>query len=154
MPAGGPIRSGLIFLARIALGVILIGHAWMKFFTDGISATAENFESMGVPAATVAAAAAGSAELGSGILIVLGLFTPVAAVIAVGTMVGAWWFDSRGSGLFVTDGGWELVLAIGTASALLVVTGGGQYSVDRLIAHRRSSPATGASRTIGDTISM
>lgn len=134
------IRSGIILLARIGLGVILIGHAWMKFFTDGLDATAENFESMGVPAPEVAAATAASAEFGSGVLIVLGLFTPVAAVIAVGTMVGAWWFDSREAGLFVADGGWELVLAIGTAAALLGVMGAGKFSADgALFTHRRTN---------------
>ena len=42
-----------------------------------------------------------------------------------------------GAGLFVDQGGYELVLVLGAASLLLAAVGAGRYSVDHLLTGRR-----------------
>ena len=55
-------------------------------------------------------------ELVGGALILVGLATPLVALLVVLNMAGAFWFAHRDGGVFVTDGGWELVAVIAAAS--------------------------------------
>jgi putative oxidoreductase len=135
------IRNIVILLARVALGAILIAHGWEKFFTNGIEATADGFDSMGIPAPTAAAVFAASVELVGGILLIIGLLTPVVAVLVVLNMAGAHWYAHADAGtIFVAEGGFELVLALAAGVALVGAVAGGRYSVDALL-RRRTAPA-------------
>ena len=81
-------NSFVMLAARLILGVILIAHGWQKFNEWTIAGTTESFESMGVPAASVAAPAAAIIELVGGILLILGLRTKiVAALVAIGMLL-------------------------------------------------------------------
>lgn len=134
------IRNIVILLARVALGAILIAHGWEKFFTNGIDATADGFDSMGIPAPTAAAVFAASVELVGGILLIIGLLTPVVAVLVVLNMAGAFWYAHREAGtIFVGDGGYELVLALAAGAALAGALAGGRFSLDRLVFGRKRS---------------
>lgn len=135
MPA--VIRDVVILLARVALGVILFAHGWQKFFTNGIDATAQGFESMGIPAATAAAVFAAVVELVGGALIVIGLLSRTVAVLVVVDMAGAFWFAHSDAGtIFVGEGGYELVLALAAGAALVGAVAGGRYSLDGVL-HRK-----------------
>jgi putative oxidoreductase len=130
----------VILIARVALGVTLLAHGWQKFFTNTIDGTATFFESMDIPAATASAIFAATVELVGGILLVVGLFTPVVAVLVVIDMIGAWWFVHSDAGtIFVDGGGYELVLVIAAGVALVGAVAGGRYSLDHLIRGRRKT---------------
>lgn len=129
----------VILVARVALGVILFAHGWQKFFTNGIDAVSQGFESMDIPAATASAIFAATVELVGGALLIIGLATPVVAVLVVLDMLGAWWFAHADAGtIFVTDGGYELVLALAAGAALVGAVGGGRFGLDHLIMGRRA----------------
>jgi putative oxidoreductase len=48
-------------------------------------------------------------------------------------MIDAYAFVHAGAGLFVEQGGYELVLTLGAAALLLAVIGAGRYSLDHLL---------------------
>lgn len=131
--------SASILVARIILGVVLIAHGWQKFSEWGISGTADSFAAMGVPAAGLAAVVAAVIEFGGGILLIAGLFTRVVGVLVALTMIGAGIFANHfTTGIFVSDGGWELVGVIAAAAILLAGVGAGAFSLDRLLFTKKS----------------
>nr|WP_187361059.1 DoxX family protein [Phytoactinopolyspora mesophila] len=123
-------------LARIGIGSVFIAHGWQKLFDFGIDGVAAGFDQMGVPFATAAAWFAALVELVGGAALVLGLATPVAALLLVANMAGAFVFAHAGNGMFVDQGGAELVLALGAASLVFAGLGSGRLGLDHVIAPR------------------
>lgn len=131
-------KSVALLVARLVLGVILIAHGWEKFNVTGIDNVSAFFESLNVPAADLAAPVVALLEIIGGVLILLGAFTTVVGIVLALLMVGAALFAHRGAGLFVAEGGWELVGAIGAGLLALAAAGAGRFSVDGLLARRRA----------------
>ncbi|MEJ5914336.1 DoxX family protein [Pseudokineococcus sp. 1T1Z-3] len=138
MPA--PVRDIALLLGRVLLGVVLVAHGWDKLVDQGVPATADFFASLGIPAPEVAAVVAGVVELGGGALLVLGAATSVVSVLVVVQMAVAFWLVHLGNGVFVADGGWELVGVIAAGALVLLGAGPGRASLDHLVAGRRSRP--------------
>jgi putative oxidoreductase len=128
-----------LLIGRVALGVVLIAHGWQKFFTYGIAGTTASFEQMGIPAAGAAAIFAAVVELVGGILLIVGLAVPLVGLLVAVNMIGALLFVHAPNGVFVGDGGYELVLVIGALGVVFAGLGAGGYALDRLIAGRRTA---------------
>lgn len=79
---------------------------------------------------------AGSAEFFGGIALVLGLLTRPAALVLAFTMLVAILTVHIGNGLFISNNGYELGLALLAGSLALTFQGGGRWSLDRLIVQR------------------
>lgn len=122
-----------LLLARFLIGVVLIAHGWQKFDEWTLAGTAEAFASMGVPAPGLAGTAAAVVELVGGILIVLGAFTTWVGAIVALQMFVAYLFAHAGKGVFVDNGGFELVASIGAAALAIAAAGAGRFSIDRLM---------------------
>jgi putative oxidoreductase len=128
------VEQDFVLLAvRALLGVVLIAHGWQKLDSWGVSGTEAGFSDMGIPNAGLAAAFAIIAELGGGVLLLIGLFTPLAALVVVADMSGAFWYAHRGTTVFVGDGGWELVAVIAAAALALFAAGAGRLSLDGIL---------------------
>ncbi|WP_034271543.1 DoxX family protein [Haloechinothrix halophila] len=141
-----PVLADLALLvSRVALGVILIAHGWQKFNEWTLSGTAAAFGDMGIPAPTVAATFATAVELLGGAALILGVLTPIAAVLNMVIMLGALLLVHIGNGVFVDDGGFELVLALVAGLLTIAVLGAGKFSIDGIV--RRSSSTTTAAAT-------
>ena len=134
------VRDAALLVARLLLGVVLVAHGWQKVVTNGLAGTAEAFAGMGIPLAPVSAAFAGTVELVGGLLLIAGAATALVGVLVVLDMLGAALLVHIGGGVFVTDGGWELVGVIGALALVLAAVGAGRFSVDHAMAARR--PAT------------
>ena len=134
-----PFRDLAVLVTRIAVGLVFFAHGWQKLFTNGIDGTAAFFDQVGVPAASAAAWFAALVELAGGAALVLGLAVPVAGLLLLVDMLGAFVFVHAGAGLFVEQGGYELVLVLGAAALLLTTVGAGRYSADHLITARRQT---------------
>jgi len=78
----------------------------------------------------VQAVLAGTFEFVGGLLIALGLLTPVGAALVITVMVTAIGSVHLPKGFWVTDGGFEYNLMILASSAALAFTGPGAYSLD------------------------
>lgn len=125
---------GLLVL-RIFFGGLLFVHGAQKLFGwfDGMGwdATTSGFDQMGYNPGKFFGTLAGLSEMVGGGLLVLGLLTPLAAAIALGTMINAinaTWH----SGLFggAEGPGYEMGLLFAVAAAALAFTGPGRYSLD------------------------
>src|SRR5947207_2826444 len=124
---------------RLAMGAAFIGHGAQKVLGSFGGPGFSKFTSFPAPFSFMRPAAfwmgaAAFAELIGGVLILLGLFTRIGAFLIVCVMltaiVGLQWPR------FFAPEGMELALAfLGMALALLIM-GGGQLSVDRMMAAR------------------
>ena len=65
--------------------------------------------------------------------LIIGLLTPVVAIVLILDMLGAFFIVHAGSGVFVADGGYELVLALGIGLLLVAVFGAGRFSADAIL---------------------
>ncbi|MCQ4118262.1 DoxX family protein [Rhodococcus tibetensis] len=126
-------RDLSILIARIGLGVVFVAHGWQKFFEFGVNATQASFADMGVPLPDISAIAAATIELAGGFALIVGLATPVAGFLLFLDMLGALILVHADKGVFVSEGGYELVVALGVGSLLLAVIGAGRLGIDGLI---------------------
>lgn len=99
---------------------------------------------MGVPLPAASAAFAAFVELVGGAALLVGLATPVAALLVVLDMLGAFVLVHATNGVFVDNGGFELVAAIAAGALVIGAVGDGRFSVDHLIAGRRTAAPAGA----------
>lgn len=141
-----------LFLARGAVGGAISVHGMQKLFGlfggGGIDATASSFDQMGFRPARPSAIASAAAEGIGGSLLALGAATPLAAAaVAANMSVAA--SVHRPKGFFVTEGGLEYPLVLGTVATALAFTGPGDFSVDRLFRHRFSKTWMGVGALVG-----
>jgi len=133
MTLPAPARDLVILLTRLGVGAVMFAHGWQKLVTFGIDGAAAGLGQAGVPAPALLASLAAGIELLGGAALVLGLLIPVAGVLLALDMLGAFALVHAGNGVFVDQGGFELVLTLGLASLLLAVIGAGRYSLDRVL---------------------
>ncbi|MEL4163609.1 DoxX family protein, partial [Corynebacterium bovis] len=145
------LRDIVLLISRILLGVILAAHGIQKWTDIGVGAVADQFATLGVPAPDISAPVVATAEILGGVAVILGVLTRLAGVLVVVLLAGAVWFAHRHAGIFVTDGGWELPVAIAAGFLLLAATGAGRVSVDALVTRRRTAAATTPATTAAAT---
>ena len=75
---------------------------------------------------------AGLAETGGGIMLALGLATPLAAAIVVGVMTVAIVSVHLKHGFFTMQGGYEFPMVLGLSAVSVAFTGPGRLSADAL----------------------
>jgi putative oxidoreductase len=129
-------RDTVLLITRVALGAIFIAHGWQKLSTNGIDETATTFDGAGVPLPTASAWATSILEIAGGIALIAGAAVAIVGLLFTIEMIGAYLFVHMGEGLFVTEGGFELVAALGVASLMLATFGAGRFSVDHAVASR------------------
>lgn len=126
------VSIGLLVL-RLALGLVLIGHACQKLFGwfsgPGLAGTAAWFDLSGYRPGRAMALLAGACELIGGAALVAGVSTPVAAAVVLGVMLAAAAVHAP-HGLWARNGGFELPALYALAAVALAWTGAGDYSVD------------------------
>jgi putative oxidoreductase len=125
---------------RIPAGIIFAAHGAQKLFGwfggYGLEGTGKFMASQGLEPGFLMALMAGSAEFFGGIALILGLLTRPAAAVLAFTMLIAGVVVHGSSGLFLSNGGFEFALALFAMSLVLVFQGGGNLSLDQLIAKR------------------
>ena len=87
----------------------------------------------GVPQPFVTASIVAGVELVAGIALVAGILTPLAGILLGVDMAGALYFVHATNGPFVSQNGWELVVALGVGALLVAAVGAGRFSVDRAL---------------------
>jgi len=130
-----------LLLLRVVAGLTMAAHGYQKFFSGGrIAGTASWFDSMGMRPGRVHAVAAATTEIGSGLLLALGLLTPLAGAAFVALMLVAAYTVHRPNGFFSVRSGWEYNLILALIGATLGFTGPGRLSLDHLIGLDRVLP--------------
>jgi putative oxidoreductase len=122
-------------IVRIAVGLMILMHGYAHIWKKGrlaINGTAGWFGSMGMRPPLVQAWLASVTEIGAGVLLVLGLLTPLAAAGLFGVMLVAWIIAHRSNGFFIYNPGqgWEYVAMISAVALLIGTLGAGEWSLD------------------------
>lgn len=120
-------------ILRVPVGLTLAAHGAQKLFSwfggYGLEGTGQWLASVGYEPGYLMALMAGSGEFFGGLLLALGLLTRPAALLTGFTMAVAVHYHWP-SGFFMATGGIEYALTLLVASAALLVSGGGRWSVD------------------------
>jgi putative oxidoreductase len=122
-----------LLLFRLTIAIVFLAHGWNHVFGGGkIAGTARWFESLGMRPGIVHAWAASLTELGAGVLVGLGLLTPLGAAAVVGVMVVALVTTHLRNGFFIfkPGQGYEYVVVLIMCAVAIGVVGPGRWSVD------------------------
>lgn len=115
-------------LTRVTIGLIFIDSGWHKF--GDLPRIVEFFESLGIPAPHLQAPFVAGVELLCGLLILVGLFTRLASVPLIATMVvaivTAKLSDVDGFVSFLALAEFQYILLL----IWLMASGSGRFSVD------------------------
>jgi putative oxidoreductase len=117
----GPILS----LLRIMTGLLFLAHGTAKFFTFP---STQNFPAP-VPLFSMVGFT-GVLELVGGILIIIGLFTRIAAFVLAGFMAVAYFMAHAPQGIYPINNGGELAIMFCFAFLYFAAAGGGPWSLD------------------------
>ena len=128
---------GLVLL-RVALGVVFIAHGLQKAFGwwggSGLGGFTEALTEAGYQHAELLTYVAAGAQIAAGVLLVLGLFTPVAAAVALAFLVNSVLVtltaQREDGGLVVLGSDAEYQLVLAALAAAIILVGPGRYGFD------------------------
>jgi putative oxidoreductase len=127
-------RDGALLAARLTVGFLIFGHGTQHLFGwwggpgfDGISA---GLSKLGYSPERFFAALLGSSEVIGGVLLMLGLLTPLGAAAVIGVLTNGIVTVHWSHGPF-GENGYEYALLLAVAAATLAFTGPGRFSLDR-----------------------
>jgi putative oxidoreductase len=136
-----------LLLLRLVVGAIFVGHGTQKllgwFGGGGPEGTAGMIGNLGYRSARTMALLAGAAEALGGLLLVLGLLTPLGCVAIIAVMTNAILAVHAPKGFWNSGGGFEFPLVLLVAAAALGFTGPGKISIDRAIGFVVRGPVAG-----------
>lgn len=135
-----------LLIIRVVIGLTMAGHGAQKVFGwwsgPGIKGWTAGMNRMRMrPAATWAWTSA-LAELVGGVLLALGLLTPLACAAVAASMLVAMALVHWPKGFWNSKGGYEFNLSILSAVIGLAFTGAGAISLDAAIGLRYPEPVT------------
>lgn len=126
-----------ILLLRIVLGLAIAGHGAQKLFGSfdgpGPRGTADAFGGLRFRNPYAMAILAGLAEFVGGLAFAAGFLTPLAALAIAVVMLNAVVTVHWQNGFWASAGGYEFPLVIWATAIAIATTGGGRFSVDRLL---------------------
>src|SRR5216683_566755 len=136
---------GLLIL-RLAIGVILTAHGAQKLFGwfggPGMNGWTQAVTRLRIRPAQPWAWIAALAEFGGGLMLALGLLSPLGSLAIAGSMIVAVITVHLPRGFFAAKGGYELNLALLAAAYALALTGRGAYSLDQALGIHLPEPLT------------
>lgn len=115
---------------RVALGLVFFMHGWQKLGMMGVDGVSTFLGSLGFPLPAVFAVILIAIEILGGIALILGLFTHIAAKLAMIVAIVAFFTVHVKNGFFIQGGGYEFIILIFAAAFSLMMTGAGKYSLD------------------------
>jgi len=114
-------------ILRLALAAVLLYHGIPKLMN--FTATVVGFEGMGLPAPPLTAAIALLAEVGGGLLILLGVAVDIAGLLVIIDMLGAIVLVHWANGFDFTKGGWEHPFTVLAMALTLALAGPGRLTI-------------------------
>ncbi len=125
-----------LVMLRVFFGLALAYHGYNKVFGGGgLAGTARWFGGIGMKWPKWQARLAAATEIGAGVMLALGLATPLAAAGFIGIMVVAIVVEHWKVGFFVfkPNQGWEYCASIAVVALFIGTVGAGKYSLDHVI---------------------
>jgi putative oxidoreductase len=122
-------------ILRLALGVMFLAHALLKVFVFTLPGTAAFFAAQGFPAWTAYPVVA--AELGAGILLILGVQVRLVSLATLPILVGALAVHLPNGWVFsAPNGGWEYPAFLIVLVIVQALIGAGAFALRRIAARR------------------
>jgi putative oxidoreductase len=125
-------NTGLLLL-RLVAGLLVAGHGVQKVSFHlggrGLEGGTREFRGDGFRGGVLTALVAGVSQIGAGLLLALGLLTPLASAAAMGVMMVALTVKWP-HGLWVQNDGFEYPFVLIVIAAVLSSTGPGGWSID------------------------
>ncbi|QDT65662.1 DoxX family protein [Calycomorphotria hydatis] len=128
---------------RAMVGVVMTFHGAQKLLGwwggKGIEGFQPFVEGLGSPFADyplIFTYAAAVSEFGGGLLLIIGLLTPISALAVAGTM-GVASFMVHAGKFSLQDGGMEYSLTLMVLALCLIFTGPGMFSIDRMFFRKK-----------------
>ncbi len=128
-----------LLVVRVMIGALMFAHGSQKLFGwfngYGVTGTGGYFDSIGYRAGATMSIIAGAAEAGGGLLLALGLLTPLAVATLAGMMVNVAVAGHGKNGFWNHNQppGWEFPMVLGVIAATVALAGPGTYSMDRYL---------------------
>jgi putative oxidoreductase len=128
-----------LMLLRAGLGALLIAHGVQKAFGlwggQGLAGFQQSLADIGYQHAAILTYVGVGAQIGAGVLLVLGLFTPLAAAAALAYLINSLLAavavqPDRGYFPFFLPTGHEYLVVLIVLAAALTLTGPGRYGFD------------------------
>ncbi|MEV5835116.1 DoxX family protein [Nocardia sp. NPDC052112] len=120
-----------IALVRLVVGGTMIAHGVNHWVGGGkIAGTARWFSGLGLRGGVLHAWLSVVTEIGAGVLLIVGLLTPLACAAIISVMAVAGLLAHRTNGFFVFKEGYEYVLVLAVVSLALALLGPGWLSID------------------------
>jgi len=127
---------GLVIL-RLGIGLIIAAHGAQKLFGvwggPGMTKWAQSVQRLRIRPATPWAWIAALSEFGGGLLLALGLISPLGSLAIIGAMLVAIATVHLSKGFWAAKGGFEFNLALIVGAAAIAFTGPGPYSLDNAL---------------------
>jgi putative oxidoreductase len=116
---------------RVALGVMFIAHALLKYYVFTLPGTVQFFQSIGLPGSL--AYVTFWAELIGGGLILAGVYSRYVSAVLIPILIGATWAHAGNGWVFTAqNGGWEYPAFLTLAAAAHALLGDGKYALSEL----------------------
>jgi putative oxidoreductase len=132
-----PMIDIALLIIRIVLGIIFIQHGSQKLFGwfdgPGIEGVTGMMKKFGVAFPNFLAWLVALSEFFGGLLVLVGLVTPLAAAVIVSVMVVAIVLVHAQSGFFNQEKGYEFNLSLIALALPLMLAGAGVFSLDYLL---------------------
>jgi putative oxidoreductase len=140
MPINAPLTQFTLAALRVVLGLLFLAHGLTKvagFPADAAPGIQPLFSLFGI---------GGVIELVAGALLILGLFTRLAALIASGEMAVAYWMFHAPSSIYPAVNGGEAAVLFCFVFLYFAAAGADRFSLDAALARRAQGRAdtTGA----------
>ncbi|MQA87480.1 MAG: DoxX family membrane protein [Streptosporangiales bacterium] len=133
-----------LFVLRVVVGLVLAGHGAQKLFGafggPGLQNWEQQLSTMGYEPARWFALANAIAEFGGGLLLVLGLLTPLGCAALLGVMINA--IPLKAANGFWIPQGFEYETVLAALAVVLAITGPGLISLDRRFTWARGGVAS------------
>jgi putative oxidoreductase len=121
-------------LLRVVTGLTIAAHGYSKIFLGGrLAGTARWFDNIGMRPGPLHAMMAAGTEVGAGLLLGLGLLTPLAGAAVVALMFVAAWTVHRTNGFFIVGNGWEYNLLLAVAAVTTAAARPTRASLDHAL---------------------
>ena len=139
------IAFGLLVL-RLVVGLTVAAHGAQKLFGvwggSGMTGWTQVVQRLRIRPARPWAWVAALSEFGGGLLLALGLLSPLGSLAIIGTMLVAIATVHLSKGFWVNKGGFEFNLTLIGAAAALAITGPSAYSLDNALRIHLPEPTT------------
>jgi len=136
---------GLLIL-RLGIGLIIAAHGAQKLFGvwggPGMEKWTQSVQRLRIRPAQPWAWVAALSEFGGGLLLALGLLSPLGSLALMGAMLVAIATVHLPKGFWVSKGGFEFNLSLIAGAAALAFTGPGSYSLDGALRVHLPEPLT------------